>query len=248
MIADMRPPIPKEHGAWAMLLIPWWVGAAIVDFNPSLLLAALGVGALLMYLGVSAGLMYLRPPPSRREQAHLTWLVIYGGCGTVLLLPVVLQTPRLLLLAPLVVLGLLSEYLHLRYRRERALLNGAASIFALSMLLPACILVAQHDWQRPSSVWAWLSVLAFFLGSLLFVKSNFRGRRDRSLRASCVVYHVVVPVAVYATAPHFGFALTLVPSLLRVALLLWPRPPPIVVGIVEISTTAAFLAIILSIV
>ncbi len=275
-----RPFIPKEHGAWAMLVVPWLIGARRSGFAPIGLQLALFAAALLTYMSLSAGLAYLRPAPSRRARALIGWAVVYAGLSLVPSTLLVRHQPMLLGFALLLAPVLISEVVHLRWKRERALINGALSIFGFSLLLPVSLalrpapaseagqphapldgpldgpLPAQVGESLPAqrggpdelalNATIWLLVLAFFVGSLLFVKSNLRGRHDIVLRRACLLYHLLVPVAFVATGgPARSLALALLPSLVRTAVLAHPRPPAMLVGVTEIVTTLLFTALVL---
>lgn len=226
-----------------MLIVPLLVGAWLVGFEPPLELLGLAGGSLLGYLGVATGASSARSRgPARRRLRR--WTGAYLIAGLALLFFPLIREPKLLLLGLLLAPALASEVVHLRLRRERALLNGALSILGFSLLTPACFLLSDGSLAlRPDGI-AWAGVLSFFWGSLLFVKANLRGRRDVRLRAGGVLFHVLVLFAFWTIRPALGLAF--LPSLLRLGLLAHPRPRPLVIGLTEIANALLFTALFLA--
>ena len=236
-----RPYIPHEHGAWALILAPWALGAGLARFQPVVVWSLLLGACLLTYMGLAAGIDHLRRAPNRRGDRYLRWMAAYLGPAVLMWVPLGVLQPRLLLLTPALFPTVLSELYHLRAKRERALLNGALSILGFTLILPA------GEWARGGSFalnptgFAWAALLAFFLGSLLFVRANLRGRNDRRLRRLCVLYHAILPVAWLFAYPPLSLAFG--PGLIRTAILLLKKPRPVVVGVAEIIATVLFVGL-----
>jgi hypothetical protein len=138
----------------------------------------------------------------------------YGIATVVPAVAVLLLRPDLLawvpLFLPLVAVSLWSSY----QRRERSLLNDGATVLAACLMLPVAFAtgigptpggwlggwpgtalpdgvtgLAGIGWPQ---VWAVFTlVLAYFAGTILYVKTLIRERGERSYLVASVVYHVV---------------------------------------------------------
>ncbi|MDH5639268.1 MAG: YwiC-like family protein, partial [Nitrospinota bacterium] len=76
-----KPVIPKEHGAWPVLIIPMVVGSLAVAPDPSFspdAMVALMISAVSGFLAVSTLRMVLNPPPKTNMGRLVTWTVLYS--------------------------------------------------------------------------------------------------------------------------------------------------------------------------
>src|SRR3954451_4681493 len=91
----VRHYLPPQHGAWAMLLVPYLAGLLAAGFRwPDLpLLGAWLAGYLLSYF-------VLQAVKSRRPGRYRSPISWYASVTAVLALPVVAACPRVLLFAP----------------------------------------------------------------------------------------------------------------------------------------------------
>jgi hypothetical protein len=81
-------------------------------------------------------------------------------------------------------------------RRERALLNDFASVAQSCLLVPVVATVAGIPPARVLDVF--LVCLAYFAGTVLYVKTMIRERHSVAYRRGSVGYHLVVVAAVAA--------------------------------------------------
>lgn len=220
-----RPPLPKEHGGWAMLLTPPAVALLGAGLDPLGLLAVLGWtvayclrGPVETLRGTAptgrAGLQQAAPAVAR------FWLVIFAALAAALLLPVVWLRPAavLWLLAALVLMGVvlvLSER-----GQTRSFTAGFLAIAGLMVGGPLYFVVAfgrvgQAGWTLG------LACAAFFIGSIFRVKTLARERRSAGFRALSVGFHaaVVAAAALVAAVGSVSWlvAVSLVPALVWAA-------------------------------
>ncbi|MDH5510445.1 MAG: YwiC-like family protein [Nitrospinota bacterium] len=77
-----KPVIPKEHGAWPVLIVPMIAGSLAVAPDPSFspgAMAALIISAVSGFLTVSALRMALNPPPKANMRRLVTWTCLYSA-------------------------------------------------------------------------------------------------------------------------------------------------------------------------
>ncbi|MEV4701906.1 YwiC-like family protein [Actinoplanes sp. NPDC049316] len=228
----VRQFVPPQHGAWAMLLLPYLAGVVVAGFRvPDLpLLGAWIAGYLLSYFALQA--LKTRRPQRFREQ-----LIWYGSVTAVLAVPVIVTSPQVLLFAPAyaVLLGVNAWYA-IR-RRERALLNDFASVVQSCLMV---FVVAAVAGQAPGRVLVpFVVVLMYFAGTVLYVKTMIRERGSRAYRHASVAYHAVALVLAATLGPVQVAVFAL---LLARAWVLAGRPlSPKQVGLVEIGATVLVL-------
>ncbi|WP_082659590.1 YwiC-like family protein [Cellulomonas sp. B6] len=224
--------VPRQHGAWAMLVVPPVVGATMAGWTwrHALLMAAWLVG----YLAYHAAGIWLR---SGRRARYVRPVLVYGGAGVVLLAALVASAPRLLLWSPAfaVLLGV-SLVASLR-RADRSWWNDTVTILAAALLTPVAAGLSTSV-VAPGRLWTATAVLAaYFLGTVPYVKCLIRDRDDPRVRRVSVVYHVVVAVLGALVDPVLGAVGALLALRAVVVPWRWPRLRPGPIGAGEVLAT-----------
>ncbi len=215
-----------------MLLLPYLAGVIAAGFrwpDVPLLCAWLG-GYLLSYFGLQA----LKTRRPRRFRAQLTW---YGAFTVAFAVPVLVASPRVLLFAPAYAALLAVNAWYAFRRRERALLNDLASVTQSCLMV---FVVAAVAGQPPDVVFqAFLVVLLYLTGTVLYVKTMIRERGSRAYRRGSIAYHAAALAAAAAVGPVPAavFALLLV----RASALPDRRLQPSRVGVIEIVASVLVL-------
>lgn len=243
-----RPPWPREHGAWAMLIVPLAGGIALGGPRPRHLLLVLAL--LLGYLALAAVRERLRRAPAagsgtpraprdlERQRRLTRWAALYGAsaaaCGGLLLY----GTPAL---GPLALGGAAAAMLLLALVRrglDRSLPSGVLTIATLALAAPAACLVARGHLDA-AAWWSWCWSSCFFTGSLLFVRSLLRGRADARLAAWSCAYHLVLTAVAGALGqPLVALAFGLATA--RTVVLWRRRLRPALIGAVEAGSALTF--------
>jgi hypothetical protein len=186
--------VPDQHGAWAMLLLPFaagvWLAGPAWAHLPLFGLWFVG------YLAFYALGRWLR---SRRRPAANRPLLVYGLATLPFALATLVVAPRLLRWAPAYA-PLLAVSVWLTVRgRERSLANDTATVVAATLMAAVAYDAGDGgDWPR---LWLVAGVLlAYFLGTVLYVKTMIRERGRRGYIAASVGYHLA------ATAGAVGLA------------------------------------------
>ncbi|HET8681888.1 MAG TPA: YwiC-like family protein [Micromonosporaceae bacterium] len=222
----LRQLVPPQHGAWAMLLLPFLAALTVTGWH---WLHAPLLGAWLAgYLGSYYALQAVK---TRRPGRFRTPLLLYAAVAVPLVALVVTARPAVLLYAPGYALLVAVNAGYAWRRRERALANDLASV-AQSCLI---VLVAGTVAAVPPR--ALLGVLAvmllYFTGTVLYVKTMIRERGSVAYRRASVAYHVVaLGAAAWLSLPVAAvFALLLARAWLLPGRSLAPRH----VGLIEIG-------------
>ncbi|GIJ23005.1 membrane protein [Micromonospora lutea] len=215
-----------------MLLVPWLAAVLTVGLRwPHLpLLGAWLTGYLFSYYLLQA--VKTRRPGRVRAQ-----LWTYGAPTALLGGLVLLLRPELLWYAPAYAALLAVNVVHARRRTERALGNDLASVAQSCLMVFVCATVAG---QPPGTVGTvFLAVAAYFIGTVLYVKTMIRERGNSTYYRASIGYHIISA----ALAAFLGLALLGVFLLLLVRAAVLPRHrlTPKQVGVTEILASVLLL-------
>jgi hypothetical protein len=166
--------LPKEHGTWAMLLVPWLVGVGVARRLGAAELLLL-VAMLLAFLGQHQAATWLRlrrgrtADDGRLRRARMTAavLLVLGATAAVPALRRV-GAPMLLLGAIGIVFAA-AGLLLVRRRRERALPGQLLAALGLPVGAAAAHAVARGA-LTPVAWQLWALSALFFLGGVLYVR------------------------------------------------------------------------------
>lgn len=255
--------MPNQHGAWAMLAVPFLVG--VLRGGPHALHLLLAACWLLGYFAFFAAGLWLR---SRRNSRYLPALLTYAGGCAVVGLGLVALRPDLLgwlrIYVPIAAVSLLYS----ARRDDRALLNDIVTILAACMMAPVAATVGSRAAQAvaggadgigvlrhvdPAMPWVTAALATYFVGTSLYVKTVIRERRSRGYHVASGVYHALAAVF-WLVAPWVGAPVPPVARWLLVAffvvmtvravVMAGRRVRPMKVGLGEIAASTVLLLIL----
>lgn len=246
--------LPNQHGAWAMLVVPWVLGFVWVVRKGGPVTASLLLFAcwLVGYFAFFATSQWLR---SRFRPRYLPAVRTYA-CGTgVLGIAVVAVQPHWwswgVVFGPLVALSLWLAW----RRRDRGLLSGVTTVVAAS-LLPV-VLSSDGAWPwtaPPQMVGVALVCFGYFFGTVLYVKTIIRKRGNLRWVVASTVWHIACMLGSFAlpeVLPRVLIASFFALMAARAWLVPWFGPlrgrnfTAKAVGIGEFGATAVLLAVLL---
>jgi len=237
--------LPRQHGAWAMLLVPLLLGVAAS--RPSVWQVVLAAAALMGYLTSASLQAWAR---ARRPPGYRPPIVVYGAAFALLGLILVAAFPVLLLSLVVVVPTAVVVFRGARPGTRRDLANSLVQVAQVLVLVPAAAYVSgETDIER---IVAYTAVAAAYLvGTVLVVRSVLRERGNTGFAALSVGFHAVVTVLAFVLFPG-GYALLAAGLTARAVALpvaqrhraSGPHPlRPIHVGIVEIASSIAVVVV-----
>lgn len=252
------PPIPREHGAWAILALPIVVDVAVYPPRAALA-AALGVIATLFaFLAQGPAVLWLR---GRDRARNGRWTVIYGTLAAIPALLVVVAYRRLalLLFAALALLFfVVFQWMVRNGRRDRSLWFEVVSSVMLCLGAPL-VHVAAHGELRPGVIALWLGCALFFTGGIIYVKTwleaarhkkSFDHETRRRLVLPLVGFHVVlvaVGALTFLVRPVLAAGVVMIALLPALGRTIWaarrlsPTPPSLKrIGFVELGVSLWF--------
>ncbi|MGW0908764.1 YwiC-like family protein [Streptomyces sp. NPDC002853] len=201
----LRRWLPHQHGAWAMLVVPFLTGMLLG--TPTPWHAVLLLAWLLGYLASFHVQQWLRlRRNSRNPRAARRHVLPARVFGLALLPPavaLVVHAPWLLAAGACAMPFLAVNGAYAWRNRERALPNGIAAVIPACGMLPVALLLGGgdlgHAW-RPA-----LACLLYFAGTVLYVKTMIRERGSSRYRRASAVWHAGAAAVTYAM--HLSAAL-----------------------------------------
>lgn len=166
--------LPREHGAWAMFIVPLWVGISAAGvFNFEVALFALTAFGFFLVRYPTMLALKNRARDLRRDA--IRWSVMYGaltGIGAIALMAI----SQIALLIPLGALGALSLAIYLWHaarRVEMTLLGEWIGIAGLALGAPGAYLVATRALDTTAFAIYVLNVV-YFGGTVFYIKFKVR--------------------------------------------------------------------------
>jgi hypothetical protein len=252
------PPIPKEHGAWALLYGPFLLVVAAsgrFEWRLLVLLAAV-TGLFLAHEPLSKLVRSSRFPVSKERVLYWKgWLSLYLLTALFSGLFLVWYF-RLWLLIPFGLATTLIFILHLVLvgrRKERGLWGELVGAAGLTSTAPATCYVLEQDWE--TTCWLlWLLTFLYFTSGIFYVKmrvsQSIKVREHRKRVSHSVAYHTCLCVGLllltwFGRIPHLLF-FAYVPITIRSITGLFAREEKLNIrriGYTELAHTVLFVAL-----
>lgn len=197
--------LPREHGAWAMLYVPFVLGVAVAGkINWAVLLLLLATTAL--FISREALRVWWRARTREREDTEagrllLCYLALAAAAGWPLLF-----AWRRFWLVPLGLVGVVLLLINGKQAtrlEERALGSELLAICGLTLTAPASYYVARGAWEA-TACWLWLLSACYFASSVFYIKLRIyslnprKQEEQRRARQSCAYYHALLLLALVA--------------------------------------------------
>ncbi|MCZ0756412.1 YwiC-like family protein [Anoxybacillus sp. J5B_2022] len=225
--------VPKQHGAWAMLIIPFMLGAYAGGI--SWLHLPLFLGWLGLYLAAYPFLMTVK---TKRKGEYMRWFYRYfSGAMIMLAIPLFFQWKLVYFGLAMVPFFFVNLYFA-KKKDERALLNDVAAIASF------CIggLASFYISRGTLTMQAWelyMFCFFFFIGSTFYVKTMIREKKNPMYKWVSWGYHLLLIVGLII-AGYQLFALAYVPSVIRALYLYGKSISTMKVGVLEIANAVYF--------
>lgn len=230
--------MPKQHGAWAMLIIPFWLGAAASELIWQHV--PFFIGWVLLYLATYPLLLIFK---KKKIPFYRKWVLIYMIPALVFLMVPLFTTPSIVYFGfSMIPFFILNAYFSAK-NMDRALMNDLSAIIVFSIAGLASSYLPEASINQ-EAVLVFAASILFFTGSTFYVKTMIREKKNANFKWISWTYHLLVPI-LWLAAGEAVVALAAVPSLIR-AVVLYGKPVSIMkVGIYEIVNAALFFIIML---
>jgi hypothetical protein len=188
--------LPKEHGAWAMLYVPFAVGALVAGTG-SLRLLLLLLSVTFVFIARESLLAWWRLRNRGREDLEarrfmIAYLLVAALFGVPLLV-----VYKLYWLAPIAVATLILVVVNAQQavrREDRSMAGEMMAIAGLTLTAPAAFYVSLGAFDR-TALWLWALCALYFASSVFYVKlrvHTINPRKAEARRQSwwrCALYH-----------------------------------------------------------
>jgi len=236
----MKPLMAKQHGAWAMLFIPFLLGMIIGEarWEHGLLLAAW----LFIYLASYPFLMALKGK-NKNYSLYMKWLTIYIVPAIIFVIYPVIAEPRLIYFGLSFIPCFIVNMYYAKTKNERSLINDIVAIcnFCIGGLASYYFGTGTLD----STAWVlFLYNFLFFAGTTFYVKTMIREKSNIRYKYISWVYHIII-VVVFLAMGYYMIALAYIPSLIRAMVLYGRKLAVMKIGIIEIVNAILFFIVLL---
>lgn len=224
--------VPPQHGAWAMLAVPYFAGLLTAGYRwPHLPLLGAWLGGYLLSYYVFQAIR------SRRPDRYQAQLALYASIAVPLAGLVVAVSPQVLWYAPAYAVLLAVNTWYAARRRERALANGLASVVQSCLIV--LVVVAVTGAPPPAGYRTFVLCVGYFAGTVFYVKTMIRERGNPTYHRWSVGFHVLALGGAAWLSPWAGllFAWLLVRAVFLPGLGLTAKQ----VGIVEVANSVLLL-------
>lgn len=230
--------LPKQHGAWAMLIIPFWLGVAASSFMWQHI--PFFIGWLFLYLAAYPMLLLFK---KNKKPSYLRWTLIYFVPALLLLLIPLWTRPSIVYFGLSMVPFFIINAYYSKRNRDRALLNDMSAICVFAIAGLASSYLAEGGINE-LTILAFIASILFFIGSTLYVKTMIRERKNPRFKWISWSYHIVILI-VWLLLGDWIVTLAFIPSLGRAIYFYGKLYAIKTIGICEIINSVLFFFIML---
>jgi hypothetical protein len=217
--------LPREHGAWAMLSVPFLIGV-LVGGGQSWRVLWLGLAMTFVFIAREPLLLWQRARRRGKDSGAARRLVfIYFGLAALFSAPLLVfhHLFGLVLLGLLVMILLGVNTWQAGQREDRTVLGESLAILGLTLTAPAAHYVARGRWEVVA-LWLWALSALYFTSSVFYVKlrvleSTRKEQARKQAWRHCALYHASLSISLVVlalTSSVYLFALVaFAPALLR---------------------------------
>ncbi|ETI68640.1 YwiC-like family protein [Neobacillus vireti] len=230
--------LPKQHGAWAMLIIPFWLGV----INGGFLWQHIPffIGWLLLYLATYPMLLLFK---KKKISFYTKWTLIYMVPALLLLAIPLVVRPSIVYFGLLMLPFFMINAYYTSKNQDRAFMNDISAIFAFSIASLASSYLLEGNVTVTAIIFAFITSVLFFIGCTFYVKSMIREKKNTKFKWISWAYHFLL-VLVWIMGGFWIVALAYIPSLLRAIFFYGKKLSPKQIGIYEILNSCLFFFII----
>ncbi|ASA96592.1 MULTISPECIES: YwiC-like family protein [Anoxybacillus] len=230
--------IPKQHGAWAMLIIPFLFG---IDIGQATWLHfPLFVAWFFLYLATYVWTLMIKKQATVR---HQKWFATYMLIALIFVAFPLAYKPSLIYFGLAMIPFFIVNMYFAKKKKERAFVNDVAAIINFSIGgLGSYYIGTGHIDEK--ALFLFIASVLFFIGSTFYVKTMIREKNNPRYKWASWLFHLFVVVACVATGNGW-LAFAYVPSAVR-AIYFYGKALSIKkVGIYEIVNAVYFALVVM---
>jgi hypothetical protein len=230
--------LPKQHGAWAMTIIPFWLGAIEGGFMWQHI--TFFIGWLLLYLATYPMLLLFK---KKKIPFYKKWTINYMVPALLFLLFPLFKMPSIIIFGFLMIPFFIINAYYTSQNNDRALMNDFSAIFAFSIAGLASSYLGNGQ-VTYESILIFITSVLFFAGCTFYVKTMIREKKNQNFKWISWGYHLSL-IILWPTLGYWIVALALLPSLVRAIIFYGKQLSPMKIGIYEIINSTIFFIIMI---
>ncbi|WNS76843.1 YwiC-like family protein [Bacillus sp. DTU_2020_1000418_1_SI_GHA_SEK_038] len=230
--------LPKQHGAWAMVIIPFWLGVAAAEFM--WIHIPFFIGWLLLYLATYPMLLLFK---RKKINFYRKWALIYLVPALILLMFPLLVRPSIIIFGLSMIPFFLLNAYYSSKNRDRAFGNDVSAILVFSFAGLASSYLPAGELNL-TSLTIFIASILFFIGSTFFVKTMIREKKNQTFKWISWIFHIGV-ITVWFIAGKPLLVISFIPSLIRAIIFYGKGLTMAKLGILEIVNAAFFFILVL---
>lgn len=226
--------LPKQHGAWAMLIIPFWLGV----INGGFLWQHIPffIGWLLLYLATYPMLLLFK---GKKKPYYTKWTLIYLVPALLLLLMPLWEKPSIIYFGLAMLPFFVINAYYTSKNQDRAFMNDISAICAFSIAGIGSSYFGAGSITVETIIFTFLASILFFVGCTFYVKTMIREKKNTQFKWISWAYHLLLVIA-WITLGLWIVVLAFIPSLVRAVIFYGKKLSPKQIGIYEIVNSAIF--------
>ncbi|MBT2653844.1 YwiC-like family protein [Bacillus sp. ISL-18] len=230
--------LPKQHGAWAMLIIPFWLGVIKGGFVWQDV--PFFIGWIFLYLATYPMLLLFK---KKKIQFYTKWTIIYIIPALMLLLFPLLKRPSIVLFGLLMLPFFAINAYYTSKNKDRAFMNDMSAIIVFSIAGLASSYLGHGAINEQALIFPFLTSVLFFMGCTFYVKTMIREKKSNLFKWISWTYHLLI-VAAWFLSGFWIVAIAYIPSLLRAYFFYGKKLTPLQIGVYEIVNSAIIFIIL----
>jgi hypothetical protein len=229
--------LPKQHGAWAMLIIPFWLGVAATSFEWQHI--PFFMGWLLLYLSTYPMLLLFK---KKRISFYIRWTVIYMVPAILLLIIPIWNQPKIIFFGLAMLPFFFINAYYSKVNKDRAFANDISAIMTFSLAALGSGYLMAED-LTATLLTVFICCVLFFMGSTFYVKSMIREKKNHLFKWVSWIFHLLLPI-IWLIIGEWIISIAFLPSLIRSIGFYGRTFSPKKIGIYEIINSSVFFIIL----
>lgn len=230
--------IPREHGAWAMLIVPFLLG--MFTSNVTWLHLVFFIGVLAFY--IASGSFFTMVRQSKLKRQALPPFLICVSIGLIFTIPVLYIIPYIIYIGLLIIPFFTLNIVFAKLKKERLFINDIVAIIALSFLVLIAYFIGSGVIDTKALVLMLINII-FFTASVFHVKTLIREFGNKSFALQSDAFHGIIVLGFFIFSMPI-VALVFLVSTLKSWFVPKKRYKPIQIGLVEIANSVIFVGLL----
>ncbi len=227
--------IPREHGAWAMLIVPYLLGMFSSKVTWLHLLFFVGIFA--FYFASAPLLTFVRQP--KLKNVVIPSFVIYISIGLIFTLPILYKMPKIAIIGLFIFPFFVLNIYFAKQKKERLFINDLMAITGLSFLVMIAYYIGVGLIDEKVIILMGINII-FFTASVFHVKTLIREKGNSNFLFASNIFHGLSILLFLMLGYPFVAIVFLVSSLKAWFMPKTKRHKPMQIGLIEIANSLVF--------